>query len=457
MEVGASPAPTNMPPPNNQQPRSAARHAALQVLVKIEQEDAFLSAALEKISLPDGGRGFVQELTSGVQRHRALIDYNLAPLLRKPLPKLDAPVRAALRLAAYERAVLGTPAPAVGNEYANLMRRVRLSSAVAFINAIARRLPAALEHVPPPERSVEHLSVKHSHLAWLVERWLKRWGFEECRRLCEVNNSIAPLSLRVNTLQIARDEMLSTLLQRGLSARVSELAPAGIIVEDAGSPLDWPEWGEGQIIAQDEGAQLVALLAAPLPGQLVLDATAAPGGKTTHLAQLMNDQGRVIACDVAPGRLKLIASNAERLKLRCIETKAGDFREITTGLPSADLVLLDAPCLGTGTFRRRPDAKWRKTPAQLAELLNLQAQLLDAAASRVKAGGALIYSTCSLEPEENEIQIQTWLQENQEWYIDRATVEAGMPAGCIAPEGWITTLPHRDGCDGMFAARLRRL
>jgi 16S rRNA (cytosine967-C5)-methyltransferase len=181
----------------------------------------------------------------------------------------------------------------------------------------------------------------------------------------------------------------------------------------------------------------VARLAATQAGQTVIDAAAAPGGKTTHLAQLMNNDGKIIACDVGAGRLKLVCDNAKRLGVSIIETRAGDFRELAQTLPVADMVLLDAPCLGTGTLRRRPDAKWSKTPAQLEELVVLQRELLESATALVKPGGVLVYSTCSLEPEENEGQVAWWL---------------GLDSNRQAT--WKSTLPHRDGCDGMFAARL---
>jgi 16S rRNA (cytosine967-C5)-methyltransferase len=172
---------------------------------------------------------------------------------------------------------------------------------------------------------------------------------------------------------------------------------------------------------------------------LIVDCAAAPGGKSTHLAQLMENTGKIIACDLSVGRLKLVCENAARLGIENIETHAGDLRQLAPSLPRADLVLLDAPCSGTGTLRRRPDAKWNKTPQQLTELVLLQRELLKAAASLVKPGGVLVYSTCSIEPEENENQIEWWQNQHPAWHAQTRS-----------------TLPHRDGCDGMFAARLTK-
>jgi 16S rRNA (cytosine967-C5)-methyltransferase len=447
--------------------KTVARHSAIKALVAVERDDKLLTAALDELSLPPDTRPFAREIATGVVRHRTRLDYTLEPLLHKPLSKLDAAVRAALRLAAYERLVVGTPPSAVANEYAAAMRGARLTSAVAFVNAVARRLPDTWR--PSPDITsdpVRHLAIEYSHPEWLVERWLHRFGFDECAALYAANNLVAPLTLRVNTRRASRDEVLNRLHAHGLTASAGQLSPDAVIIEGGGSPLDWPEWQEGLVLAQDEAAQLVAQWAAPLPEQTVVDAAAAPGGKTTHLAQLMNDRGRVIACDVAEGRLKLVRENAERLGLSCIETRAGDFRELAGDLPAADLVLLDAPCLGTGTLRRRPDAKWRKTAAQLNELVDLQVELLDAAARVVRPGGHLVYSTCSLEPEENEGQARAFLERHSGWSLVAGTVgEASgqsasatlsVPAEVITVEGYLQTLPHRHGCDGMFAVKFRQ-
>jgi 16S rRNA (cytosine967-C5)-methyltransferase len=419
-------------------PKTRARHTALQILIELETKDVLLPQALAARlpACPPETRPLTRELASGVLRHRALLDWTLAPLLKKPLSKLDAPVRAALRLAAYERTHLKTFPAVVGNEYASLMKTMRLASATGFVNAIARRLPEEPRLVPT-DKPAWHLATLYSHPEWLVSRWLERLGQEECEKLLQFNNGIAPLALRVNSLRSSREAVLASLVERGLQAREGVLSPDAIIVENAGDPTTWPEWEAGEIIAQDEAAQLVARMAEPKAGQTIIDAAAAPGGKTTHLAQLMNNNGKIIACDVGEGRLKLVCDNAKRLGISIIETRAGDFRELAAALPVVDMVLLDAPCLGTGTLRRRPDAKWSKTPAQLEELVALQRELLECATSLVKPGGVLVYSTCSLEPEENEEQVAWWLAQNSN---RQATRES--------------TLPHRDGCDGMFAARL---
>lgn len=428
--------------PKTVHPKTLARGAALKTLVALEEREMNLAQALHEFSAlaPDSTRPFARELTSGTLRHCARLDWTLALHLKKPLEKLDAPVRAALRLCCYERAILKTPAAVAGNEYSAVITREKKSSAAGLITAIARRLPDSPRESPDARKNpLGYLSTEYSHPTWLVKKWLARFGFEECEKLLQSNNCIAPLSLRVNTLLATRDEILAALSGRELNARAGVLSSDAILVEGAGDATRWPEWESGQIIAQDEGAQMVSIFAAPRPDWIVVDACAAPGGKSTHLAQLMNNTGKIIACDFA-GRLKLVRENAERLKTGIIETREGSFQNLGDELPRADLVLLDAPCSGTGTLRRRPDAKWKKSPEQLVELVELQRALLEVAAKIVKPGAILVYSTCSLESEENELQIENFLRENAGWEL----------------ESTMSTLPHQNGCDGAFAARLRR-
>ena len=443
--------------PSTLHPKTAARLSVLRALQNFDSTDDAPLSLLDEADIDATTRGFAREILSGTLRHLSRIDWTIQPLVKKPLAKLDAPVRAALRLATYEIACTRTPVQVAGSEYAGLMRHTKTRSAVAFVNAIARRLPAELRAPNPNDDAVSQIALEFSHPRWLVERWEKQFGLEATRALCQSNNEIAPLNLRVNTLHLSRDKALQQLRAQALNARASAISPQGIVVERAGSPLDWELWRRGDLIAQDEAAQLVALHAAPQSGQIVIDVASAPGGKTTHLAQLMNDSGRVIACDRAAGRLKLVRENAARLGLKSVETFDGDARQVLAAiqrhqLPRADLVLLDAPCSGTGTLRRRPDLKWRKSVANILELVELQRELLDICAGMVKPGGALVYSTCSLEREENQLQAQAFSDCYINWTLERAA----STCSAFADEmGALQTLPQRDDCDGMFCVKWR--
>jgi len=427
-----------------------ARRAALRLAVEIE------SGRIVSLGLPDAPaetRGFGREVLSGSLRWQSRLDWTLIPLLKTPLSKLDPGVRAALRLAAFERYWLRTPPAALVNEYVGLMRAEKLTSATGFVNAVLRKLPPELRPSPGDPNSAGHLAVEFAHPQWLAERWLARYGLSGCQALLAANNLPAPLALRVNTLRSARPRVQEALRARGIEASFGAWSADALIVPDGGDPTQWPEWSAGAVIAQDEAAQLVGRLVHPQPGERIIDVASAPGGKTTHLAQIMGNSGQIVACDVAKGRLKLVEENARRLGISIIETRAGDFRSLALDsvLEPADRVLLDAPCSGTGTLRRRPDAKWRKTPAQLRELVALQRQLLEAAARLVKLGGVLVYSTCSLEPEENAGQLEWWLNSHPNWELVPAGPEF---SGARSAEGYLRTEPHLHGCDGMFAARL---
>ncbi len=418
----------------------------MRALVAVEK-GALVSPDFSDID--DSVRGFAREIYSGTQRQRALIDWTLAPLLNKPIEKIDAPVRAALRLAGYEKWVLDTPLHAITGEYAGLMRGEKLSSATGFVNAIARKLGDSFRELP--RQKAFRLHVQFSHPLWLVERYLERFGEEEAFALLQANNERAPLCLRVNTLKANREDVSIRIPQ----GRLSELSPDGIICEENFDPTTLQSWDRGEIFAQDEAAQLVSLYAAPQKGDYVIDCAGAPGGKATHCAQLMGNLGKILVCDLSIGRLKLVKENAKRLGIKCIETLAGDIEELAPQLSQkgqADLVLLDAPCLGTGTFRRRPDAKWRKTPEQLGELVALQEKLLDAAATLVKPGGSLVYSTCSLEIEENAAQALKFA-ERSGWEIETAPDSL---SAVRDENGFLQSWPHKNGCDGMFAAKFRR-
>ena len=422
-------------------PKTAARQLALRALVRSENNDM---VAPDFRDLAPDVRPFAREIYSGTQRNRARLDWTLKPLLSKPIAKIDPPVRAALRLAAYEKLVLQTPPHGFVGEYAGLMRDEHKTSAVGFVNAVARRIPD--DWRAAPNDTPQKLAIEFSHPQWLVQRYLKNLGVPETEELLRANNARAPLCLRANTLKVSRDE----LLERLPNARAGQLAPDAILIEGGGDPTHLPGWDDGDFFVQDEAAQLVAHYAAATPGQTVLDLAGAPGGKATHCAQLMKNQGRILSVDIAPGRLKLVRENAARLGISILQVAAADIREFESA--RADVVLLDAPCLGTGTLRRRPDAKWRKTPGALAELAILQRELLDAAAQLVKPGGTLVYSTCSLEPEENIEQARAFTQRSG-WFSEAAP--AWMQELQTA-EGWLQSWPHRQGTDGMFAARWRR-
>jgi 16S rRNA (cytosine967-C5)-methyltransferase len=372
----------------------------------------------------------------GVLRHRTLCETAVAPLLKKPFSKLDAEVANIFRLAAYEKYFCGAPLYALANEYTGMARQLKRSSASALINAVLRRLPDSLPEIKR-DTFIEYLEKKYSHPRWMIQRWIAQFGNDGCEKICAANNREAPLCLRVNSRLTMRTKVLLSLHERGIVARAGSWTPDSIIIENAVSFTDWPEWQRGELIVQDEAAQMVSILANPQKGWTVYDLCAAPGGKITHLAQLMGE-GNVTAFDLTEKRVQLVRDNCARLQFPKVLLQAGDFRHFDLAL--ADLVLLDAPCSGTGTLRRHPDIKWSKTPEQISQLAELQKELLHHAATLVRPGGFLVYSTCSIEHEENQEQAARFLREHSGW------------RECARWE----CFPGTQDADGAFAIKMQR-
>jgi 16S rRNA (cytosine967-C5)-methyltransferase len=342
-----------------------------------------------------------------------------------------------------------------------MARRHGHRGTAALVNAVLRRL--AEEGPPPPPDAasdpIGHLAVVYSHPAWLVARWAARWGLDEARALAAAHNRPAPSALRVNTLRAGRDEILAGLVARGIDARPGLLPEA---VRVSGSLVErLPLVDQGLCVAQDEGAMMVGLAVAPPPGGTVIDACSAPGGKTFHLAALMGNAGRLVACDVHPRKLQTLARRATVMGATCVEAHHLDAREIGGRWPDlADAVLVDAPCSGLGTLRRRPEIKWRAAEADLARHAAAQRAILCGAAGAVRPGGLLVYSVCSIEPEEGPRVVEAFLAAHP-WFA-RAPLPGLFPRalGSHAVDetarGEVLLLPHRHDVDGFYIARLRR-
>jgi 16S rRNA (cytosine967-C5)-methyltransferase len=318
------------------------------------------------------------------------------------------------------------------------------------------------------EHAVEALAVRCSVPEWLSRRWIDRWGIERAQAVCEQTSLIPPVTLRVNRLRISRDELLNRLREAGFTAQPTRVSPVGITLEDGAAIPSLPGFSTGDFYVEDEAAQLIPLLLGVQPGELVLDACAAPGGKATHLAELMKDQGRIYAVDRNPTRLRTLETNARRLGHSSLVPFVGDLRDPswlrTTSHRSAhqagplrfDRVLVDAPCSGLGVLRRHPDAKWRKSSEQLARHHALQHQILESAALCLRPGGVLVYSTCSTEVEENEDVIEQFLQSHAEFR--RESVAPWLPEAAqefLTERGDLSTMGNRDSMDAFYAARLK--
>ena len=441
-------------------PPAPARAAAVRVLERVERDAAWADRALEaevgRRRLAPRDAALATELVFGTLRWQRYLDWILAPHSRRRLAALDPRVRVVLRVSAYQLAFLERVPPfAAVNDAVSLARgRPGVAGYVnAVLRALARRGPREREPAPPRD-PLEALATRCSCPTWLAARWVERWGAVEAEALMRALCERPPLTLRANTLRTTREALGARLAaEEGLAWRPTTWAPEGLVVGPGGAPGAWRAFAEGAFAVQDEASMLVGHLLAPRAGETVADVCAAPGTKTTHLAQLMEDRGRVLALDPAPARLARVREAAARLGTASVEALDGTVEALAPRFREAcDAVLVDAPCSNLGVLRRNPEVKWRRQPADLAASARGQGRILAAAAAMVRPGGRLVYATCSLEPEENAEVAGAFLAAHPGF---RPDPPATFPLPLDA-DGALRCLPHRHGTDGFTAVRFRR-
>jgi 16S rRNA (cytosine967-C5)-methyltransferase len=441
-------------------PISQARYEALRILVRVEEDRAFadivLEHALERARLEPRDVGLCTELVYGTLRWRRNLDWRLAPHLNRPLDKLDPWVRSLLRLTAYQLFFLDrVPRWAAVDEAVSLAKiKSRKPGAPEFVNAVLRALTRAASPPPLPALPAEAAAVRCSFPDWIAARWIAHYGETQAEALMLASNERPPTTIRVNTLRITREALAARLRDDELAvARPTALAPEGLVVE-RGAVGRSAAFTEGWCTVQDEASMLVARLLDPRPGEVVADTCAAPGTKATHMAELMENRGRIVAMDPQAARLKLVGRATSRLGINIIEPVLGGAAALVgRWRGKCDRVLVDAPCSNLGVLRRNPDVKWRRTEEDLRRLQDKQRTILAAAAAMVKPGGRLVYATCSLEPDENEAVVGPRLERDTAWRVDPPE---GFAVTADAA-GYVRLFPHVHGTDGFTAIRLRRL
>ncbi len=363
-----------------------------------------------------------------------------------------------LRIGAYQLLHLDrVPAAAVVNDAVNLTKKAMRRSAAGTVNAILRRLSRSRNGLPLPSDTapLDYLSVTCSHPRWLVERWVARYGEIATRAWVNFDNQPAPMTIRANTLVTTADELASRLAGEGVTVQRTSYAPDGLIVTDGQSRVV-ELVDQGHFVIQDEASQLVGVFAAAQPGELALDACAAPGSKTTQLAAGMENRGLLVASDLRGRRLRVLKDRLETSGAVRVPIVRLDVRKPLPFGPVFDAVLLDAPCSGLGTLRRDPDVKWRVLENQLEGLAANELQMLEQAASVVKPGGRLVYSTCSSEPVENDDVFDSFLARHPEFAAaDPRRLGLLTAAGldpCLDLQGRLKTTPHQHGLEAFFAA-----
>ncbi len=465
---------------------SSARAAALAVLLACQSQDKALDDEMERSAadfrLDSRDRGLAMELAYGVLRRLEFIDWRLAPVLQKPLPRLPSVVQMLLRLGAYQLLCMDRiPASAAVNESVQLAKAYRTKLKrdwSGLVNAVLRNLMRGSEPALPnieadPELA---LSIQYALPLWLCRRWVQQLGVAQAESLCQSTSDMPALTLRVNRLRVTRDVFLDRLSRLGFTARPTAISPVGIICEKSGPVTSLPGFQEGEFYVEDEAAQLIPPLLDPQPGEQILDACAAPGGKATHLAELMKNRGKILAMDRQQVRLDRLHDNCRRLGVSVVAPAMGDARRPQellgviskgsgpAGRPTAtpdgsfDRILLDVPCSGLGVLRRHPEAKWNKHQAMFDRHHHLQKEILNAVAAVLRPSGVLVYSTCSTEQEETEDVIQQFCRAHSGWM--RESVAPWLPSTAlpfVTAQGALSTMGNRLGMDGFYAARLRKV
>ncbi len=438
-----------------------AREKALKILAQVHQQGAYANVALAKElrqgELTDMDRRFVTELVYGAVKAGDTLDWVIKKYLKLPWRKVDSLIQEILRLGAYQLLYMDkVPASAACNESVELAKKYGNQGAAKFVNGVLRTMVRQPEKGKFPEgqgNATVQLALTEQHPEWLVRRWIKEFGYDEAKELCQFNNRQAPVSIRTNTLKTSPSELLLQLTSLGVEAVRSRYVDEGFVLENHGSLDALVPLQEGYCQVQDESSMLVAHVVAPQPGDFVLDVCSAPGGKTTHMAALMEDRGRIVACDIYDHKLQRVMDNAQRLGIHIIEPKLKDAREIHEEFAGqADRVLVDAPCSGLGVLRRKPDSRWRKTPELLKELPKLQLEILESASACVKDGGILVYSTCTIAQEENQDVVRAFLAKHPEFFLENTGERLPVPR----TDEMVQLYPQRDGTDGFFIACMRR-
>lgn len=396
-------------------------------------------------------RRWLRELVYGMLRHRAAIDAILAARVRAGIARIDADLLDLFRLGVYQLLRMSSvPAYAAIAQTVELAKVRHGVGASRLMNAVLRRVDRERDGLAPvlPSDPVDALAIEYSHPAWLIRRWLSRWGEPATRALLTRNNAEAPVVLR--PYGIVREQLEAMLEAANVHVEEAPLVRDSIQISGGITLTELGAFRQGLFFIQDPGSTLVTHYAAVPAGSVVADLCAAPGGKALELSRTAR---MVIAADRSFSRLARVVANRARLEAANIHVIAADAR--VPAIRPLDAVLIDAPCTGTGTFRRHPDARWRIRVSDIAVMAALQASLLRAGATVVTPGGLLVYSTCSLESEENEEQIETFLRDSPGWQLEPPPAGA-VPAGSL-DGGYLRVLPHVHGSDGAFAARLRKV
>ena len=436
------------------------RGSAVKILNRVERTDAYLDKLLEaelrSEEINDLDKSLLTEIVNGVLRWQMKLDWVLNGFFHGNFTKAEVTVKNSLRAALYQIMFLDkVPHHAAVNEAVEFVKRIRGEKAGNLVNAVLRNIIRNIDGIHYPDVTIDaaqYLAVMYSHPVWVVRRWMNRFGFAETEKLLHANNERPNLSLRINTSKTTVENFLELLRSQNVVFEKSKYLGNFVRTTNLSNISQTELFRKGFFSVQDESAGIACQLLGVQPGDRVIDMCAAPGGKTNFIGEMLHGKGEVIAVDKYATRLNLVKSSCERLGIANVKIVAADSTEFST--EPADEVLLDAPCSGLGVLAKKPDVKLKRDADDIRDLVNLQRLLIENAATLVKNGGVLVYSTCTTEPEENFGIIRMFLQQHPEFDIDSAA--QFVPPSLVTTDGYVETFPHVHGMDGSFRIRLEK-
>lgn len=443
-------------------PATNPRTAAVEVLclwaTTYNSVDLLFHAAVTR--LPDIDRGLAKTLVYGVLRQKEYLDWIIKKFSKHPTAKMKPRTLMTLRIGVYQLLFLHRiPESAAVNATVNTLKEAGQPAwLIGFANGLLRSVARERASLPTTEQLSQGTPPLLNHPAWLLERWRSHLGAETTKAICLANNSEPTLSLRINTRQTSRSILRALMEKSGISAESSFFSPAGLLLKNfPGGIASLPGYDQGHFQVQDEAAQLATLCLGPLPSRAhVLDGCAGLGGKTSHLAELLPPGGSIVAVEPDARRFGLLRENLKRLQLNeHVRAVRSDLQHFAATRPQPfDAIVIDAPCSGTGVIRRQPDIRWNRQPEDILLYQRAQVELLEVAASLLKQGGALLYATCSLEPEENQEAVNLFLQRCPQFSVDNVKPQLPESARRLVDQSGYFRPNPADGLDGFFAARL---
>ncbi len=438
-----------------------ARLAAVKILNRIERSGSYIDKLVDfeinSGNFNDMDKALLMELTYGVTRWKARLDWILIGFFHGDFQKCFNYVKNALRVGLYQILYLDkVPNSAAIDEAVEIVKRKQGKKTAGLINGVLRNIARNIDNIRYPKENEDrpfYISIMESHPKWMVLRWLERYGEEDTLKLLKKNNEIPFQTVKINPMKITRDEIFTLFNEHNVEFQESPYLEGSIKILTHKIKMQQTElFKSGKITIQDTSASLAAKLLNAKENENILDLCAAPGGKTSQIIEDMNDKGKVLAVDLFEARVKLINDNITRLGYKSVETKVGDIRDLKTE-ELFDGVQIDVPCTGLGTISKKPDIKWTVEKESLAKLNNIQYEFLDIASKFVKVGGRVVYSTCTIEPDENEKIVNKFLSNNNNFELDDAENYLHKE---ICTNKMMQTLPHLHNTDGAFAARLVR-